>query len=40
MDCRKNVAVSAHGEPCPSCSGSQWVVVGGDEMRVVDLEVE
>ena len=30
----------AHGEPCPSCGGSQWVLVSGNEMRVVDLEVE
>jgi hydrogenase nickel incorporation protein HypA/HybF len=40
MDCRKNVAIGAHGEPCPSCGGSQWVLVSGNEMRVVDLEVE
>lgn len=40
IDCCKNVAIAAHGDPCPSCGGSDWMVVGGDDMRVVDLEVE
>jgi hydrogenase nickel incorporation protein HypA/HybF len=39
-DCEKNVAIAAHGDVCPSCGGSRWMLVGGDEMRVVDLEVE
>jgi len=39
-DCNKAVAVAAHGESCPGCGGYQWMLVGGDEMRVVDLEVE
>lgn len=39
-DCAKTVEVAAHGEPCPSCGGFKWMLVGGDEMRVVDLEVE
>jgi hydrogenase nickel incorporation protein HypA/HybF len=39
-DCEKNVAILAHGDACPSCGGSRWMLVGGDEMRVVDLEVE
>jgi hydrogenase nickel incorporation protein HypA/HybF len=38
-DCEKNVAITAHGEPCPSCGGDRWLLVGGEEMRVVDLEV-
>jgi hydrogenase nickel incorporation protein HypA/HybF len=38
--CDKAVAVAAHGEPCPTCGGYGWTLVGGDEMRVVELEVE
>jgi hydrogenase nickel incorporation protein HypA/HybF len=40
MDCSRDVAIGGHGEPCPVCGGARWVLVGGDEMRVVDLEVE
>jgi hydrogenase nickel incorporation protein HypA/HybF len=40
MVCRANVAIGAHGDPCPACAGHQWVLVDGDEMRVVDLEVD
>jgi hydrogenase nickel incorporation protein HypA/HybF len=39
-DCEKNVPIAGHGEPCPSCGGARWMLVGGDEMRVVDLEVD
>jgi len=39
-DCSKTVAIAAHGDPCPECGGNKWLLVGGDEMRVVDLEVE
>lgn len=38
--CHKVFSVSAHGEPCPGCGQYAWLVVGGDEMRVVELEVE
>jgi hydrogenase nickel incorporation protein HypA/HybF len=40
IDCCKSVAIAAYGEPCPTCGGHQWMLVGGDEMRVVDLEVD
>ena len=40
MDCSRNVEVSAHGEACPSCGGHEWILVGGDGMRIVDLEVD
>lgn len=40
MGCEKNVPITAHGEPCPDCGGGTLVVLDGDEMRVVDLEVE
>jgi hydrogenase nickel incorporation protein HypA/HybF len=39
-DCCKNVPVAALGDPCPECGGTKWMLVGGDEMRVIDLEVE
>jgi hydrogenase nickel incorporation protein HypA/HybF len=40
MDCSRNVEVGAHGEACPSCGGHRWLLVAGDDMRVVDLEVD
>ena len=39
-ECEEEIAVTAVGEPCPSCGGYTWTVVAGDGMRVVDLEVE
>jgi hydrogenase nickel incorporation protein HypA/HybF len=38
--CSEQVEISAYGDPCPRCGGHQWLTVSGDEMRVVDLEVE
>jgi hydrogenase nickel incorporation protein HypA/HybF len=40
MDCSRNVEVGGHGEPCPSCGGHAWILVSGDDMRVLDLEVD
>jgi hydrogenase nickel incorporation protein HypA/HybF len=40
MDCSGNVEVGAHGDPCPACGGYGWLLVAGDDMRVVDLEVD
>ena len=40
MDCSRDVAIGAHGEPCPVCGGGQWILTGGNEMKVVDLEVD
>jgi hydrogenase nickel incorporation protein HypA/HybF len=39
-ECSKNVAIGSRAEPCPLCGGHKWILVGGDELRVVDLEVE
>lgn len=39
-DCNSNVTIAAHGDPCPRCAGARWLLRGGDEMRVIDLEVE
>jgi hydrogenase nickel incorporation protein HypA/HybF len=38
--CSKNVAVDGYGDACPACGGYAWLLIRGDEMRVVDLEVE
>ena len=38
--CAKGVTVASRAEPCPECGQHEWVLVGGDELRVVDLEVE
>ncbi|MEI7609263.1 MAG: hydrogenase maturation nickel metallochaperone HypA [Rhodospirillaceae bacterium] len=37
--CGSDVAVGGHGEPCPRCGGHGWILAGGDELRVLDLEV-
>ena len=39
-DCGREVEVPAHGAPCPLCGEYRWIVVGGNEMKVVELEVE
>jgi len=38
--CNATVTIGALGDPCPRCEGHQWIVTGGNEMRVVDLEVD
>ena len=38
-ECRAEVTIAAHGDACPACGAETWQMVGGDEMRVVDLEV-
>jgi hydrogenase nickel incorporation protein HypA/HybF len=38
--CSETFEVTAHGDPCPRCGQYAWLVVGGDEMRVTELEVE
>jgi len=40
MTCSETVAVDERYDPCPQCAGYELQVVGGDEMRVKDLEVE
>jgi hydrogenase nickel incorporation protein HypA/HybF len=39
MGCSTTVTIPARGEPCPACGSHQLMVVGGDEMRVDELEV-
>jgi len=40
VDCTATIAVEARGAACPGCGGHKWILTGGDEMRVVELEVE
>jgi hydrogenase nickel incorporation protein HypA/HybF len=39
-DCSKTAQVESRLELCPSCGGAHLVVTGGDEMRVLELEVD
>ena len=39
MRCCEAVAISARGEPCPTCGHYQLQVTGGDGMRVLDVEI-
>ena len=39
-DCDKAVALSTRLAPCPLCGGEKLDVIGGTELRVVDMEVE
>jgi hydrogenase nickel incorporation protein HypA/HybF len=39
MACSSTVTIPARGQPCPTCGSHQLMVVGGDELRVDELEV-
>lgn len=39
MACSQTVTLAARGDPCPVCGSHQLMVVGGDELRVEELEV-
>jgi hydrogenase nickel incorporation protein HypA/HybF len=39
-DCAETVEIASRADPCPLCAGHRWVVVAGEELRVVDLEVD
>jgi len=40
MKCAKNVTVMQRFDECPQCGSYQLQVVGGDEMKIKELEVE
>ncbi|MEI8393891.1 MAG: hydrogenase maturation nickel metallochaperone HypA [Rhodospirillaceae bacterium] len=40
LTCQVEVRVAARDLPCPRCGGHGWILVGGDELRVLELEVE
>ena len=39
LPCDAEVSIGGRGQPCPACGGHRWVLVSGDELRVLDLEV-
>ncbi len=38
-DCVKEVEILDRLDPCPDCGGGKLMPVGGDELRIKDLEV-
>jgi len=38
-DCLKDVEIEDRLAPCPECGGGRLMPVGGDEMRIKELEV-
>jgi hydrogenase nickel incorporation protein HypA/HybF len=38
-DCIHEVEIEHRLDPCPDCGGGKLMPVGGDEMRIKDLEV-
>lgn len=40
VDCAAEVQVPSRVALCPRCGGVKWVVTGGEQMRVVELEVD
>lgn len=40
MDCSAEVEVSSRVALCPRCGGMKWVVTGGEQLRVTELEVD
>lgn len=40
FDCERTVALAERFAPCPACGRSRVRMTGGDEMRVLELEVE
>lgn len=40
VPCGLQFEVSQRGEPCPHCGGYEWVTVAGEDLRLVELEVE
>ena len=39
-DCSATVEIATRTDACPTCAGHRWVAVGGEELRVIDLEVD
>ncbi|MFO0553196.1 MAG: hydrogenase maturation nickel metallochaperone HypA [Polyangiaceae bacterium] len=40
LTCARDVEITTRGQPCAGCGGEQWLPIGGDEMRVLEMEVE
>ena len=39
FDCAREVEIADRLDPCPDCGGGKLLPVGGDELRIKDLEV-
>jgi len=39
LDCDRNVEVDSRAATCPHCGGERLLATGGDEMRLVEMEV-
>ena len=39
LPCDAEIEVGGREQPCPRCGEHRWVLVGGDDLRVLDLEV-
>ena len=39
LPCGEAIALSGRQEPCPLCGSHQLQVIGGEELRVVEMEV-
>ena len=37
--CSQDVEVSGYGDPCPLCGSDRLAMIGGDQLRVKELEV-
>lgn len=39
FECQANITISRKGEACPDCGSYQVMVTGGEDMKIVSLEV-
>lgn len=39
FDCANDVEINDRLDPCPDCGGGKLMPIGGDELRIKDLEV-
>ena len=39
MQCSRSVSIAGRTDPCPECGSWQLQVTGGDQMRVMELEL-
>jgi len=40
MDCGAKVTVSSHLDACPACGSARLDASGGDQMRLIEMEIE
>lgn len=39
VDCSQSVTIDRRGDPCPRCGGARLMVTGGEDLRLLWLEV-